>query len=189
MLRQFYQRVLGITDEALIEELISCSRVRRLNKGELLVREGEVQQQIPLLVSGIFRGYYFDEDGTEYTECFCVQPGYPLLGNSDIYSNQPSPVSIEAAVPCSCVEVEKKEVIRLEAEYPQMNQLGRDVMAKFIQRYREGEDMKRVPAGRRYEWFCEKYAPVLNKNLDKFIASYLGISPEHLSRIKKKKRG
>lgn len=73
---ELFVGTLHLTDPALIEALLEAGIPLHLDQGELLIRVGERPAVVPFLLEGIVRGYLFDEDGREITDCFAVQPGH-----------------------------------------------------------------------------------------------------------------
>ena len=95
-----YYRNLG---EEHLSRLSENAKLERYEKGELLLEEGSVQTQLPILVSGMFRGYVLDQEGRDVTDWFAYHRGSPLIGCYCI--GERSHVNIEALSHAECLLV------------------------------------------------------------------------------------
>ena len=76
---EFYRQVLSLTDEALLQKLISVTELHCLSKRDILIREGQPLNYIYFLVSGIFREWVLDANGRDITDCFSFRYGEPVI--------------------------------------------------------------------------------------------------------------
>ena len=115
-LEKFFRDDLQIDDEFLVKALVKISQPIYLEKGALLVRQDEKQEDFLFLVSGIFRGFYLDANGKDVTDCFGVASGTP--GMSVSIDNGISPISIEAATECVFIRIPGRELFPLVDTHP-----------------------------------------------------------------------
>ena len=83
-----------MSNQKLVQELILASAPLHLEPGDFLIREGDKPVFVPFLLQGIVRGFLFDINGREITDCFAVQPGIPVMTAADF--RMPSPLYLEA---------------------------------------------------------------------------------------------
>ena len=69
-MRKFIEEKFGISNEVLLQSLTEQSKLETIRRGKMLISDGERQTVLPVLVSGIFRGFVLDEEGREVTDCF-----------------------------------------------------------------------------------------------------------------------
>lgn len=157
-----------------------------LKKGELFVRSGDMTHSIGFIVSGLLRYFYTDKDGVEYTKAFAAEDNFAVSYRSMLLK-QPSTFSIEALEDTVMLCINYSDWEKLLDGTPCWNIVARKVMEKvyILKQMRESE-LLLEDAQCRYLHFLEQY-PSLPKRLKQhYIASYLGISPVSLSRIRRK---
>lgn len=178
---EMFVDALHLTDPALVEALIEASVPLHLDQGELLIREGEQPTVVPFLLEGIVRGYLFDENGREITDCFAVQPGSPVMPAADL--QQPSPLYLEAVVACEFLVVSLADIQRLLGKYEELQQLyHQQLLDSFARHWEIKTTLCRSSAMQRYQWFLEKYPGLIDQVHHRSIASFLGMTPVTLSR-------
>ena len=178
---EMFVDALHLTDPALVKALIEASVPLHLDRGELLIREGERPTVVPFLLEGIVRGYLFDENGREITDCFAVQPGSPVMPAADF--QQPSPLYLEAVVACEFLVVSLADIQRLLVKYEELQQFyHQQLLDSFARHWEIKTTLCRSSAMQRYQWFLEKYPGLINQVHHRSIASFLGMTPVTLSR-------
>lgn len=181
-LKSFFTEEVGIEDE-LADCLAEISEVRTIRRGEYLVRAGEPQQTANLLVSGVLRGCLVDSSGRETTDCFYYRAGAPLLAGARL--TDPSLTSVEALQDSLVVSAESSVFLDLLERSIPANQLHARLLADSWQ---ENWDVKMVltqmKARERYLWFLETYPGLIDKVPNKYVASFLGMTPVTLSRLR-----
>ena len=80
-MRKFIEDNFGISDEMLLRIILEHGKMETVKRGELLISSGELQTALPILLSGIFRGFVLDEEGREVTDCFTSCPGVFVAGD------------------------------------------------------------------------------------------------------------
>lgn len=182
-LEKFFRDDLQIDDEFLVKALVKISQPIYLEKGALLVRQDEKQEDFLFLVSGIFRGFYLDANGKDVTDCFGVASGTP--GMSVSIDNGISPISIEAATECVFIRIPGKELFPLVDTHPLLLKRYISIMQTAMQILWELKMVISQGAPlERYQWFLQKYPGLISRISNKHVASYLGMSPVTLSRIR-----
>lgn len=182
----FFRKSLGVSDAKIIQRLVSASGTECLKKGDCAVEAGEVQTQLFFLVSGIVRGYVIDENGRDITDCFASQPGDALMGCSDL--NEPSQIHIEALTDCELIRVPMAVLTDLLERSPTALQMYSKLLMESLKRHWEMKRILYQGAMQRYQWFLTAYPGLINSVSNKHIASFLGITPVTLSRLRRQLR-
>ena len=186
-IRQFYHETLHVEDPDLLEGLISITNIVYLDKGELLVRQGDRQTDFLFLVSGIFRGYYLDVNGKEVTDCIGFKSGTPAM--SSAIDNVISPISIEAVVESVFLRIDGAKLIPLIERSPLLLKIYNEVLQTAMQiHWALKVTVTQRTALERYQWFLENYPGLIDQVSNKHIASYLGMTPVTLSRMRRMMR-
>lgn len=183
LLIDFFQKALGISDEALVQEALRVSETRGLKRGEYLIRQGNVPTHVYFLMQGIARGVLSDVNGKEITDCLVFKCGSPVMPSSDI--TQPAPIDIQTLTECEMVRIAIPEVNRMLREYPALSELYRQLIMESSRLHWELKiAVYQYTAMERYQWFRASYPGLSDKISNKYIASFLNMTPVTLSRLK-----
>ena len=183
-LRAFFERSIPITDEQ-FEFLKTQFIPRNVKKHEFLVREGEVAKYGIFVASGCLRTYTIDYKGREHIIQFSVENWWTGDRNSFI-TGTPTPYFIDALEDSEVLLFEDASMQNALASIPGM-------AAQYQQglhRHGTAKDKRIISslsatAEERYDDFLKTYPSIAQRVPQHMIASYLGISPETLSRIRK----
>lgn len=182
--RDFFKKILYVDDDQLVDQLINITNIVHIKKGEMLVRQGERQEDFIFLINGIFRGFYLDRNGKEITDCIGFKEGTP--GMSVAVNNEASPISIEALTKCDFLKLSGNELAVLVEENPLLVKIYNDILQTAMRVHWELKIMvSQHTVLERYQWFLEKYPGLIDQISNKIIASYLGMTPVTLSRIRR----
>ena len=190
LLIDFFQKALGISDETLVQEALRVSDTRVLRKGEYLIRQGNVPAHVYFLMQGIVRGVLSDVNGKEITDCLVFKCGAPVMPSSDI--TQAAPIDIQTLSECEVVRIAVSEINRLLRTYPALEELYRQLIVESARTHWELKiAIYQYNAMERYQWFQQVYPGLSEKISNKYIASFLNMTPVTLSRLKQelKKQG
>ncbi|MFK7904117.1 MAG: Crp/Fnr family transcriptional regulator [Chitinophagales bacterium] len=142
-----------------------------VKKGQILQQRGEFNTKIFVVKSGLLRSYSIDKRGKEHIYMFASE-NWILADN--IPPNQPSNLFIDA------LEDSELTIIEKEKESPDPQKLINRLFAlqkRIIM-------LMSASAIERYESFIETYPDIAQRVPQRMIASYLGITPEALSKVK-----
>jgi CRP-like cAMP-binding protein len=158
---------------------------KKFRKKELFAENGKVCQKIILFSEGYFRFYYIDSKGNEITSDFYFAPSFITSYTSFITGN-PSYVNVQAMNDMEVLEFTKKDLLCLYDKYPRIERLGR-LIAETVAINSEEHLflLLNQSAEMRYKRLLEKNPKYVNTIPLQFIASYLGITQETLSRMRK----
>jgi CRP-like cAMP-binding protein len=159
---------------------------KHIKKEDNFIRTGEYPKTIGFVKEGLFRYYYTNDEGIEFTKGFFVE-NTVISSYSAILENRGSYFTIEALEDSVIEQVNYNQFNALFSEHPCWNEFLLPVIQKgYIVKEEREREFLLYDAERRYRAFLKKY-PGLERRIKKqIIASYLGITPESLSRIRNK---
>lgn len=173
-------------DEELIQKFVKKTTRKKVKKGEFVVRIGEIVNYVYFMESGILRGYFLDANGRDVTDCFCFECGSTAMPFSELKLNEPSPISMEMLKDGSFFCIPISEVIKLQKDYLETTLLYNRLLAKALEEHRKlKQALNQYTALQRYQWFLQEYPGLIECVGNKYIASFLGITPVTLSRLRK----
>lgn len=178
-----------ILDQVEIKYFVSLLERKELKKKDFLLREGEPCTTFNYVNSGALRAFYRDQADKETTIMFAVTDWW--VTDMPCFVNQnPAMINIEAITKSSVLQLKKDDMDYLYIKVPKFERFFRILMqnAYIREQLRVLQNMS-MPAEVRYNNFLEKYPKIVPQVTQKNIASYLGITPEFLSVIRKVKKG
>lgn len=185
MVERFLRRYLKIDDKNLLDEVIRISTVEYFSKNEKITCVGDRQEDIFLLMEGIFRGYLTDSEGKDFTDCFGFLPGTPAMGCTRF--DLPAQLNIQALSDVAVLKISVEDVMALVERYPEVAEIYNRYLTWSLEEHFEHDVIKSTTsAGERYNWFVKKYPTLLDKVSHRHIASFLNMVPQTLSRERAK---
>ena len=187
-LRAYVTRFVALTEAEWVA-FSSLFSERALAKGTYFAREGRVEKEMGFLLHGVMRAFYRDVSGTEYNKFFFTENEFTGAYTSLVMGQQ-NYINIEALTPCTLLVAPYARMQALYREHRGIETLAR-LLAENFYAYKEQREIKMVllDAGARYHLFREEY-PLLESSIPQYhIASYLGVTPTQLSRIRARKKG
>lgn len=180
----FYKDILKLSDPFLIQTLVNDSKLYFAKKGEKIQNIGDVNTQIYFLKEGLFRGYFLDINGREITDCFGITPGAAAVSCLDL--DIPTPICIEALEDSVMISVSCKVLFPLLKSNLELISLYNQFLRTSLKIHWESKIMlAQYTASERYIWFLDHFPGLIDRISHKYIASFLGISPVQLSRIRR----
>jgi CRP-like cAMP-binding protein len=182
-LRSFFERQFPITEEQ-FEFIKTIFIPRKVSKGQFLLREGELTKHSIFVASGCLRTYTIDDKGKEHILQFSPENWW--TGDMSFKSNVPSQCFIEALEDSKLLLIEFDVIQKLNEFIP----AAATFYQAALQRSAAAKNQRIVAslsatAEERYDDFVKRFPSLLQRVPQHMIASYLGISPETLSRIRK----
>lgn len=175
---------IAFTDEE-IEMIRAASVQRTIRKWQSILHEGEIWKITCFIASGCFRLYRYDNEGTGHTLRFGVDGWW--ISDQESYNKEiPSEYNIEALAASTVMIWPKEKWEELMRLIPALRQFNEQLLARGYE-----ASMRRIfslissSAEEKYSEFQKTYPSVFNRVPLHMVASYLGISRETLSRIRK----
>jgi CRP-like cAMP-binding protein len=164
---------------------VACRR--SFAAGEYLLRGGERAEWVFLIVEGLARELYLTDAGAEHTRGFVCEG--QLTGSlRDLLSDTPSVTWIEAIEPTSAVVWRYADFDRLCDRHPALERAARRTAeALYVRKARREYDMLALSAPQRYADWLASHRALDARITRRHLASYLGVTPEHLSRLRRRR--
>lgn len=182
-----YLRQFGIFSSKEITDLTNMGELRIFSKNDFFIREGMVCQEIAFIVSGIFRSFYLSQSAEEVTYCF-IFPDNLMAPYSSYITGEKTFENMQAIQDSEVLIFSKKDLNSFLESHPKG-----DLFSKIIAQQQYLELEKRIfklqiePAHYKYESLLKEHPEYINQIPLQFIASYLGITQRHLSRLRRNK--
>jgi|SRR5215204_1110845 len=177
-------RIINLSPEE--EEVIRSTFVEEtFQKGELFLSEGDVCDKLGLVCKGVFR-YYIDQDGEDKTYNF-AREGEFICNYESLIKQTPSPKNIQAIEACEVCAITKKDLQLFYTQVREGNLFGRIHMEKtYVETIRQLISHYTELPEHRYLKFLKNYPELSQRIPQYYIASYIGVKPQSLSRIRKR---
>lgn len=147
---------------------------------------GERTETVGYCIGGLFRLYYITPDGAEFNKSFCM-PGEFVASYGALLQDIPSYISIQALTDSELVVFRYRDYKMLYDRHPCWERFGRLIAEQlFVSKETRERELLLLSAEDRYRLFLERYGPVAAVIPQYHIASYLGITPVALSRIRRR---
>ena len=161
---------------------------QHLDKDVKLIVEGETAANIYFVLSGMVRGFYYSENGKEITDCFVYESG-DIIASDVPMNNAPSLITEETLVPCEIAALPINKIQELMSLYPEITQIYLQCLSLNLNRHREHKiALSRYCAATRYRWMKRTYPGLMDQVKKKHIASFLNITPQTMSTLRKRER-
>jgi CRP-like cAMP-binding protein len=182
-------RAIAPLDDADLAAGLALVRVRTLRTGDRFLKAGTHARDVAVVVRGLLREHFVLDDGTERTKAF-VAEGEASGSLADLLSLRPSRAFIVAEEPTRLLVASYAEMRALSASSPAWAALGRASLERLVLVKAEREwELLALDAEQRYAAFRARYPGIEARALGKHVASYLGITPAHLSRLRARRAG
>ena len=182
---EFINRIYPLSDE-IIEFMSSRTTFKKVSKGKFLLKPGELCNDYYYIHKGILRS--FIKYGEKEITIWINPEGEITTSIRSIAGSRVSDEYIQVIENCELVIIPFEAMQELYERFPEMNKVGRMLLEEYYAASEERVYIARLPnAGARYEHFINSRPELLNRISLKYVASYLGITLETLSRLRAKK--
>lgn len=166
------------------EKFLSYLVSKKIRKRQFLVQEGEQSKHSAFVISGCLRSYIIDANGFEHILQFAIEDWW-IADMMSITTQKPGYLAIDALEDSEVLLLSRENQIKLFDECPKFERYFRIItengMVSFQRRVLENISL---PAAERYKNFAKRYPLMVQRLPQTQIASYLGITPEFLSKIR-----
>lgn len=177
-------RFIQLTDEER-EYFISILKHRRLRKKEYIVQAGEPCKYEIYVLKGCLRAYFVDPSGHEHIAQFAVEDWW-ISDMASLITGEPATLYIDALEDSEVVLIEASQYRELFDNIPRFERMFRQLLQNaYVAQQRRIVDNLCKPAKERYIHFITKYRNIEQRVPQHQVASYLGITPEFLSLLRK----
>lgn len=178
-----FEKYLPLDDKE--KEALTCRLTeRKIKRKQYILQEGDICKNFTYVVEGCFKMYGVDNSGTEHNLVFTAEDDW-ITDIDSLHKERPSKLFIEAVEPSVILQISKGDLWYLYTNYPKFDRNFRVIIEdKYIELQNRLLQTFSSTAYERYEAFLEQYPKLANRLPNTQIASYLGITPEFLSKIR-----
>lgn len=182
---EYFENFLSLNEEekTAVQEYF---KERSIKRRQFILQEGDICRHTTFVIEGCFRTYMVDEKGKEHNLQFAIENWW--IGDiGSFHSEKPSKLNIEAIENAVILQCKKEDQLKLFVDYPKFNRIFR-VLAENAIVSLQNRILQNISstAEERYLDFVERFPHFFNRISNVQIASYLGVTPEFLSAIRKK---
>ena len=160
-------------------------QLRKLKRKQPWIATGDICKHPAFVVSGCLRGYTVDSNGFEHVLSF-APPDWWMADIYSLLSHQPGNLNIEALEDTEMLMLPKTSQEELYKLVPKFERLFRILTEKsLVASQQRLIDNLSLPAAERYSRFCSRYPTLIYQLPQKQIASYIGVTPEFFSKMRK----
>lgn len=184
-LKTFFNSLTPISTESW-DKFSALFKPEVLKKGDYFISDGQTAKEIGFLESGIIRAFYRNDEAIEYNKHFFINPSF-IGGYASLITKTPNQINQQALTDCKLQVAQYDKIQNLYQTCPDLERAGRILAEQFfVQKEQREIEIVLLEAGKRYQIF-QKDFPELEQLIPQYhIASYLGITPTQLSRIRRK---
>jgi CRP-like cAMP-binding protein len=184
VLKSHIARYVQLTDE----EFERCTHhfiPKKVRKRGFLLQEGDVSKYLAFVSKGTLRSFTVDEKGTEHVVQFAIE-GWWIGDMYSFLANEPATYTIEALEDSEVLLIDNPSIEKLYVEIPKFERFFRLLLQNnFIAVHKRLTSSMSLSAEQRYLDLVKSCPTISQRVPQRHIASFLGITPESLSRIRK----
>lgn len=183
LIESFREKVPNVAVDA--ELLQSYFQPKKLRKRQFLLQEGDVCNRVAFVESGSLYSYSVDEKGVQRIVQFAFE-GWWISDLYSFFTQEPSRLNIEAMEDCTILILDREHHYSMLAEMPVYETYTRILYQNaYVALQQRMEGTLGLPGEEKYLRLLEQCPFILQRVSLQLIASYLGVTPETLSRIRK----
>jgi CRP-like cAMP-binding protein len=172
---------------SVLDLLQANDSIRQMHKGELLCPPNQPNTSLCFLQSGILRCFFINSAGEDVTDAFLYHYGDVFSGNPNLFGqSQDLCANAQAMSACTLLTFDSEKMMSYVRETPALLELSCRILSQCYLGEWDHERILSCPAEARYRWFLNKYPGLIDHVVHGCIASFLGITPVTLSRVRKK---
>ncbi len=166
------------------EHFLSLLSTKKLKRKQFLLHENEVCQNSAFILNGCLRGYTIDQQGFEHVLQFAPENWW-IADMYSLLSQKPGQLNIDALEDTEVLLLSKSDQENLYIKIPKFERFFRIITENSLvsNRQRVIDGLSQTAEGR-YHGFCKRYPSLIERLPQKQIASYIGVTPEFLSKLK-----
>ncbi len=184
-LQDYFQKVIPLNNEEkqLVTDLF---KPRLYRKRQYILQEGDICNQFNFIVRGCLRMYKVDDKGNTHILQFASENWW-LSNIGSFHERKPSELNIDALEDTMVLQISHDSLLTLYTNAPKFDRIFRVLIENsFVSLQKRLLQNISSTAEERYNSFLDSYSHLTNRLPQTQIASFLGITPEFLSRLRNK---
>ena len=159
---------------------------QQLRPGEHFFAPGDIADQIGFVSTGVCRVYIVGREPDDEATTYFVRPNQFIMDLDSFYSNRPTDSGVQAVIDCRMLLIDRLTWHRLIGEIPKLFILSKSLTeTALLNKIKDNDFLHFGTAERKYGEFIKRYPDLALSVPQHYIASYLHITPQSLSRIRK----
>ena len=168
-------------EEAFIKQYLTPKKLR---KKQYFLQEGDVSKHTAFVEKGALRAYVLDEKGAEHITAFALE-GWSISDIPSFLKGEPATLNIDALEDCELVLISRAAHEELLQKMPKYETYMRIMVTNaYIALQKRMTNMISLPLEERYKAFTQMHQNIFQRVPQHMIASFMGLSPETLSRVR-----
>lgn len=164
--------------------IASRFRIQPVARKALLIQEGQIAREVAFVLSGCLRSYSVDENGFEHILQFAPADWW-ITDMYSFISQKPAYLNVEVTTAGEVALLSREDQLKLFNEVPVLERYFRIITENALVSTRQRLiDNLSLTARQRYAHFCDTYPSLVHDIPQKLIASYIGVTPEFLSKMR-----
>ncbi|GGH01071.1 Crp/Fnr family transcriptional regulator [Mucilaginibacter phyllosphaerae] len=170
-------------DESEQAHLLSVVQHKKAKRKQFILEEGDISSRIVFVTSGCLRSYAVDKNGTEHVLQF-APAGWWIVDMRSYVTAEPARLNIDAIEDSEYLFFNKPDFEELNLTIPGFERFNRIIGQNAIATFQHRQiDNAIFSAMERYANFCQLYPSLIKTLPQKQVASYIGVTPEFLSKM------
>ena len=168
--------------------VVSLFEEKKYKKGDFFLEEGKICKHVGFVTKGLLR-YYINHDGEDKTYAFAEENNF-VCNYESFIPRTPSTKNIQALEDCEMLQISYDDLQLFYKSINHAERFGRLVIEQvFIQTLQDLSSFYTETPENRYEKMLRMHPQLLQRMSQYHIASYVGVKPQSLSRIRKRTSG
>jgi len=183
-IKTYFNRYVEFSDTE-IDEIFSKLTSKLYQKKDYILQEGKICTSRYFIISGLVRSFYIDNKGNEKITQFAIENWW-VTNMESFIKKTPSTIYIQALEKTEILIINKEELERLFLSIPKLEKLFRIITENMlIATQRKNDIYLQMESKNRYDDLVKHFPNFIQRVPQYMIASYLEITPEYLSELRK----
>jgi CRP-like cAMP-binding protein len=176
-------KFLPIDDDGL-EKVLNNINIKEIPSGTILLSEGEISTKLFIVIKGCLRGYFIKENGVEITSQFFIE-NQMVASFESAMTRTPSRLNLDAIEDSTIGIINLRTLEKMFHKHsPAMDYFNKFLMTRLIYYMKQHASFILDNPEKRYKKLIQENPELVSRLPQQYIASYLGITPISLSRIR-----
>jgi CRP-like cAMP-binding protein len=176
---------LGLLPLDELDKLDGLTTKRKLRKGDFLIQKRQISKEIVLIKSGALRSFYVNNEGNEITNCITFENEF-MAAFASFITQKPTEENIQALFDTELEVISHEDIEHLYENSIYWQKTGRIIAEmQYINLEQRVLSFQKLTGKERYEMLFKNHPNYIQFIPLQYLASFLGVTPRHLSRIRK----